>query len=267
MRIISLVDNVSGACPGEHGLSLWIELESGRKILFDMGQGSLFAENAERLGLDLADIDIAVVSHGHYDHCGGLAVFLERNSKAVVCLRPGAFEPHFSLKESGLRNIAPANVDASFRDRLVFSGDVEMITDDMTLFTCRSNGFPLPDGNATLFGPDGVTPDDFSHEQSLIVREGGRTFVFAGCAHRGAANILARAVEIVGGDVDFFVGGMHLMRGSDEDSIARLAGILARFGDCRFLTMHCTGEESFRMLKERLGERMDYLSCGGSVVL
>lgn len=262
MRIISLVDNVPGCCPGEHGLSLWIELKSGLKVLFDTGQGSLFAENAARLGLDLAAIDIAVISHGHYDHGGGLNTFLELNSKARVHLRPTFFEPHYSLKECGLKNISPAPVDPRHADRLVFSGDP---CEGLTLFSSVCSDFPAPAGNSNLFGSDGVTPDDFCHEQNLIIRENGKTFLFAGCAHRGAANIITDALKIAGNGIDYFIGGMHLMR--TEEGFDSLAETLSSFEGCRYLTMHCTGEDSYRRLKEKMGDSICYLACGASVTL
>lgn len=265
MKIISLVDNVSGTCPGEHGLSLWIELESGKKILFDMGQGMLFAGNAAMLGLDLGDIDIAVISHGHYDHCGGLGTFMENNSSAKIYMRPGTFEPHYSLKESGLKNIGIGVPACS--ERFIFTDDIEMISDELTLFSSHCEKYPMPAGNSTLFAPDGVMPDDFSHEQNLIVRENGHIYVFAGCAHRGAANILSDAVKIAGGDASFFIGGMHLMRGTGDAWLDSLADTLCGFGDCKYMTMHCTGEECFLKLKDKMGDRIDYLKCGTSLSL
>ena len=103
MKITSLVENTSTVgMPVEHGLSLYIQLDNGRNILFDMGQRRLFAENAERLGLAIADIDMAIISHGHYDHGGGLRAFLEINDKAKVYIHNDAFQPHYSLKEDGM---------------------------------------------------------------------------------------------------------------------------------------------------------------------
>ena len=83
MRVTSLVDNTSHVgLPGEHGLSLHVLMDDGRQLLFDMGQRRLFADNAVRLGVDLTAVGWAVVSHGHYDHGGGLRAFLELNSRA-----------------------------------------------------------------------------------------------------------------------------------------------------------------------------------------
>ena len=97
MKVISLAENTcrSDSFETEHGLSLYIEAR-GKRILFDAGQSRLFSENALRLGVDLSTIDLAVLSHGHYDHGGGLEKFLEINRTAPVYLKNTAHLPHFS---------------------------------------------------------------------------------------------------------------------------------------------------------------------------
>ncbi|MBQ1381609.1 MAG: MBL fold metallo-hydrolase, partial [Ruminococcus sp.] len=100
MKLIVLTENTTAdaAIGCEHGLSLYIET-GGKRILFDMGQTALFAENAQKLCVDLARIDFAVLSHGHYDHGGGLQTFLTCNKTAPVFLSRYAFEPHYNGTE------------------------------------------------------------------------------------------------------------------------------------------------------------------------
>ena len=250
MKITSLVDNIP--CPGfeaEHGLSLHIALDSGAKILFDTGQGGLFLSNAERLGLDISDIDVAVISHGHYDHGGGLNAFLRKNSKAKVYIRESAFEKHSSIKEHGLKDIG---IDPAEGGRLIFCGETEALPYGMTLFSNPPRLFPEPPGNILLLGPCGGQ-DDFAHEQSMIIREDGIAVLFGGCAHRGIVNILSKAQELSGGAITHVLSGMHIANGSPcEDYISQLSDALLSFHGVEYLTMHCTGEEGFRMLKERM---------------
>lgn len=219
MKVVSLVDNVSrcGSCGAEHGLSLYVELDCGARILFDMGQGNLFADNAASLGIDLSEIDLAVVSHGHYDHAGGLATFLKLNSKAPVYIRESAFENHYSLKDSGMKSIGvdrPSDVG-----RLVFCRDIEYLPYGIILFSNPPSDFPEPPGNRFLSGPDSRTPDSFSHEQSMLitgcvsspVTDGPtHSVLFAGCAHRGIVNILSKAQSLAPDPVTAVFSGMHI---------------------------------------------------------
>ena len=264
MKVTSLVDNVclSPLCGAEHGLSLYIELDSGAKVLFDMGQGDLFSRNAEALGIDLSNVDIAVVSHGHYDHGGGLETFHRLNSKAKVYIRESALRGHGSIKPDGLKDIGIRCEDIS---RLVFCGERESLPFGITLFSNPPADFPDPPGNSLLTGPGG-TRDDFSHEQNMLIREGGSVVLFGGCAHRGIVNILAAAQTLSGGAVTHVFSGMHIGKGNPSDEyLSSLARALLSFPEVRYFTMHCTLEEGFLKLKKPMGERIAYLSCSQSI--
>ena len=148
MRVVTLIENTSPrdelVC--EHGLSLYIETGEYR-ILFDAGQSGAFADNAEKLGIDLRKVDFAVLSHGHYDHGGGLLRFLEINSTAPVYLRKEAFEPHFNAasKDIGLdRKLLDSN-------RLVFVDNDREIEPGIQLVSCndRQPLYPISAGMQT----------------------------------------------------------------------------------------------------------------------
>ncbi len=99
MIIKTLVENtsISKEYGSEHGLSLYIETQ-GQKVLFDVGASGLFLENAKKLDVNIADVDFLVISHGHYDHGGGLGTFLQENTKADVFIHRLAFEKHYALR-------------------------------------------------------------------------------------------------------------------------------------------------------------------------
>lgn len=270
MKITSLVENTSRVgLPVEHGLSLHISLDDGRSILFDMGQHRLFAENAVRLGINLEGVDLAVVSHGHYDHGGGLRAFLELNQKIKVYLNRHAFEPHYSLREDGLKYIG---LDTDLKDcgRLVFCGDEAKIEEDVILFSGVRSGRLKPTGNRLLFGPGRDVNDDFRHEQSLVIKEGGKTVLFAGCAHCGIADIMQRAMQVVGCPPTHVFAGMHLVKSvlteKEEALFVRaLSDELLENKGCRYFTMHCTGIPQYDALKRNMRDAIDYMSCGEAV--
>ena len=100
VRITVLVENRSSRndLKVEHGLSLWIEAD-GLRILFDTGQSGVFFTNAERLGVPVSSADTVVLSHGHYDHSGGLAFWPEATELKRLCLHPTAILPRYSRQE------------------------------------------------------------------------------------------------------------------------------------------------------------------------
>lgn len=271
MTITALIENTShGGLPTEHGLSLHLRMEDGRNVLFDMGQSDLLLRNAEALGVGLDDVDMAVLSHGHYDHGGGLGAFLSVNPHAPVHMHRHAFQPHYSLRADGMHYIG---LDAALQtsSRIVFQDDGPMeIAPGLLLFGGVKGTHTRPRGNRLLFGPEKDTQDAFADEQNLIVREAGNIVLLAGCAHCGIQNIVERATEICGTPPTHVLAGMHLAKsGFDAEDerqyIRSLAEHLLSFPHTQYHTMHCTGVEQFAMLSLIMGERITYLSCGERV--
>lgn len=269
MRITSLIENTSKTgLPVEHGLSLFIESKDGKKILFDMGQRRLFVDNAERLGIDLRDVDIAVISHGHYDHGGGLAAFLDINNSASVYVHHQAFMPHYSMSDGRMRFIG---IDDSLQsnERIKLCQNLVRLNDSLVLFAGVDGNCCIPKGNRLLLGPDKGN-DDFCHEQSLIVEEDGKTVLFAGCAHCGIINIMQRASDIIGHVPTHVFAGMHLVKsGMTEEEenafVYDLSKCLMEYEECSYYTMHCTGSEQYGQLKGYMRSQIGYLSCGDSI--
>lgn len=276
MIIKALVENTSiVGFPIEHGLSLHIKLNDGKQILFDMGQGKLFASNAERMGVDISSIDIAVISHGHYDHGGGLSQFLDLNKRAKVYIHSQAFVPHYSLRDTGMRFIGLEKTlehheQVVLCDGIRDIGEESNTSDSFILFSDVNGDECNPVGNRLLYGPDKTCNDSFSHEQNLIIKEGKNIVLFAGCAHRGIVNIMRKATDILGKSPTHIFAGMHLVKsGLSEDDenafIKKLSHSLLSFDESKYFTMHCTGTEQFDKMKSMMGERISYLSCGECV--
>lgn len=272
MRITSIIENTTNkGLHIEHGLSLYIEKNDGLKVLFDMGLSGMFVRNAESLGLSIADVDVAVVSHGHYDHGGGLKTFIQKNNKAKVYIHKDAFQPHYSLRDNGLHFIGIDKEWAEF-DRLVFCDNQTDINENLTLFADVQGDSCYPFGNRLLFGPTETENDDFRHEQNLIVRESENIILFAGCAHRGIVNILKKAEKVAGKAPTHVFAGMHLVKSGlnsaeEKSFIAELATELMKYENTKFYTMHCTGEEQYKILKSVMGRQIEYLACGDDIMI
>lgn len=257
MRITCLAENT--ACNGfeaEHGLSLYIET-NGNRILFDMGQTDLFSVNAEKLGIDLNAVDFAVISHGHYDHGGGLRKFLEINQSALVYMSRFAFEPHYNGTEKyiGLDSTLCEN------DRLVFTNDTCSIRNDVTLYSCNTSErkHNCSSSGMTVKDKNGFHPDDFRHEQYLLIEENSKRILISGCSHKGILDI----VEWFKPDV--LIGGFHFSKLEINDKLKEYALFLDSFGT-EFYTCHCTGTEQYEFMKNHM-KRLHYLSCGESIDL
>ncbi len=255
MKITVLAENTACAphFTAEHGLSLYIETEDN-KILFDMGQSEAFIKNAEILGIDLSEADYAVLSHGHYDHGGGLEAFLSVNSTAPVYLSRHAFGDYYSSKYIGL------NKNLKNNPRLQFIGDYFRINDNSELYSCNDIELAYP---KVAFGltaeRDGKrTDDDFRHEQYLLIEEKGRKILISGCSHKGILNLVHFF------EPDVVIGGFHFMKldvGSEDRAKLKDAAQILGGRNTEYYTCHCTGEDQYDCLKETM-EKLHYISCG-----
>lgn len=255
MKITVLTENTSThGLPCEHGLSLYIETKD-KKILFDAGQSDLFADNAEKLGIDMNTVDIAVLSHGHYDHSGGMKRFMELNDHAPVYISRYAFETHLNASGKDI------GVDQSLKDcdRPVFTDGQFEITENITLYPADVIPKLIDFGSSGLSAVhNGKTvPDDFRHEQYLLIRESSKTVLFSGCAHKGIINIVDRFKP------DVVFGGFHFMK-FPLDSILRGYAEKLNAYDTAYYTCHCTGTEQFRYIRPYM-ENLRYISAGDVV--
>ena len=257
MRITTLIENTTECgMPVEHGLSLYIETER-HTLLFDMGQTSLFAENAERLGIDLRKVDLAILSHGHYDHGGGLRRFLEVNDRAPVYLHRFAFEPHYN----GTEKYIGLDVSLQSSDRLIFTEGVTKIDSGITLYDCndRQQRWDFGSGGLNMEQDGRFVPDDFRHEQVLLLEEKGKRVLISGCSHKGILNI----AEWFRPDV--LIGGFHFSKLPLDETLQSYAEEMSRY-PTTYYTCHCTGVEQYRFMK-RFVKDLQYLSTGKTIVL
>ncbi|MDO4193372.1 MAG: MBL fold metallo-hydrolase [Erysipelotrichaceae bacterium] len=274
MKITDLVENTEGVCGcgTEHGLSLWIETGDHR-IMMDTGASDLFEKNAEKLGIDLSQADIVIISHGHNDHGGGLARFLEINPTANVYIRDSAFGGYYSVRNGvpvyiGLDPVLKNN------DRIIpVSGDHEIGT-GLFLFSSVPLMRPMYHTNDHLKQKinEELVNDAFDHEQYLVVCENGMSVLFSGCAHRGILNILDEFNKRYGKDPDYVVSGFHTMNHSRGYTDEEINDIIVtahelKKHDTVFFTCHCTGTEPYEKMKAIMNEQLNYLHCGEQLIL
>jgi len=248
LRITVVAENVAGArgLLAEHGLACWVEAD-GRNILFDTGQGLILSHNAKALGIDLGLTHGVVLSHGHYDHTGGLPGVLQYLRRAIVYVHPAALQPKFGRRQGDPRRtiggpiptvdaIRPHVADVVFTDGPTQVADGVWVTGEIprrTDFEDTGGGFYLDEACQT--------PDPLVDDQALYIESVRGTVVLLGCAHAGLVNTLDYVVELTGRDrIQAVIGGMHLVNASQE-RIAKSLEALRRY-DVRVIgPAHCTG--------------------------
>ncbi|MGF1793945.1 MBL fold metallo-hydrolase [Photobacterium profundum] len=281
MKLTALVDNTRldnrTDLAVERGLSLHVNT-MGRQVLFDAGSSKAFCDNAALLNVKIQDVDAAVISHRHHDHCNGVSHFLDRNSKAPVYFRE-CEETDYCFKAFGFKN--NVGIDKSLLDnateRFNFVNKTTEIFPNIFIITKLSRKYEQPKGNKYLFTNSGLgcKPDTFDHELLMVIKENDGLIVFTGCAHSGVLNMVETAVELFPSTkIKAVVGGFHLVGlplfnsiGGSKKEIEVLGQTLLSYPIDKLYTGHCTGMKAYGILKGVLGDRLEYLPTGRSVVI
>ena len=269
MKIVTLVENTFGHedCIAEHGLSIYIETEN-HKLLLDTGQTDAVVKNAEALGIDLSAVDTVILSHGHYDHSGGILPFSQINHTAQIILQRSAAEPHYN----GDRYIGIDTDILKLPNIQLIDGDMEL-DDELFLFSGITGRRCYPQGNKKLSCiKNGIqVPDDFAHEQCLVIKQNGKRWLLSGCAHNGILNILDRYKELFAGYPDYVITGFHMMKREGEHTeeektvIIQTAQELSQL-DTVFYSGHCTGIPAFELMKVIMGDKLNALHSGEEIL-
>ena len=279
MKIVTLSDNrtQSDKLETEHGLSLYIETDCGQKILYDTGQSDLFMHNAEKLDVNLLDIDKVIISHGHYDHVGGLIAFFKVNKTAKVYMNATLFNYEYFSVKSGVKKLngfAPELLEYS--DRFVLL-DKNTFVDNLWMITDIDHTYEMPKGNAILYRQhEGVEElDKFEHELILVVDTTKGLCVFTGCAHNGVLNIAATVQSVIPQkQIHCLYGGFHLIDGKgyveveSTEELTSIANELTKLlPKAHFYTGHCTGEKSIGVLSQKMEDKLESFYVGMEVII
>ena len=265
MRITVLADNIGkNGLAGEWGLSFYIEYQE-LKLLLDAGQTGVFAENAEKLGLSLADVDYAVLSHAHYDHADGMAAFFEKNSTAKLYLRESCRENCYRIKDDHMKYIGiQKGMLGKYGDRMVYVHGDQALDQGIRLVGHHTPGMEKAGKREKMFLKEGGSwvTDCFDHEQSLVLECGDCIVILNSCSHGGADNIIRETAEqYPGRRILAMIGGFHLHNKTDR-YIKEFAEKIHRTGVEQIYTGHCTGDNGYRILSRELGGMVHQLCVG-----
>lgn len=264
-KLTVIVDNIPfGEIQGEWGLSILAEY-GGKKILVDVGASELFAENMPKLGFRVADVDYAVLSHAHYDHANGMARFFKENEKAKFYLRETAEENCYFKKFIIHKYIGiPKKILTTYADRIeIVSGDYQLC-EGVYLIPHKTAGLEMLGKREMMCRrtKKGWKPDDFSHEQSLVLDTERGLVIINSCSHGGAVNII-REITATFPDKHVYglIGGFHLFNKSEAE-IREVAEAIKETGINYVCTGHCTKNRAYGIMKEILGDRLEQLRVG-----
>ena len=252
----------------EHGLSLWIQY-GGAEIIFDTGQHDLVISNAGRLGIDPAGAQAVVLSHGHYDHTGGLSAVLDVAQQAAVYVHPAAMEAKFSQRNDKVSAIGISDSTRELITRIDNSGKVVwtqmpaevaeglFVTGEIPRIT---NFEEI--GGRFFVDRDCREADTFVDDQAVFFDSPNGLVVLLGCAHRGVANTLHYVAKLSGRESIYAViGGMHLS-GASAERIRHTIAVFRQYNVQKIGPAHCTGDNAVEEFEKAFSGRCLRCSAG-----
>lgn len=254
---------------GEHGLSFYIETEKN-KILFDTGQNLVISNNAAVLGIDLSHIDTVVLSHGHYDHTGGLESLLACNPSFTLLAHPDVFAEKLKRADNSYRFIGiPRSIDVHKQKSIKIKLETKAVQIAPGIMTTGEipleNDFEGIDGGFYFQKCRKITPDTLADDQAIVLDTKKGSVVLLGCSHRGVINTLEQVVKLTGrGTIHAVLGGLHLGNASDS-KLKKIVDHLVGFDLQKIGVGHCTGPRAFVTLSNEFPNKVFLNTVGNTV--
>ncbi len=268
-NITLLVDNKAGeGLECVHGFAAWIRIRD-RRILFDTGQKDVILKNSERLGINLADAEVLVLSHGHDDHTDNLADFYAINPNAPMycgrnidadrfCCRPGEQALNWSPPPSAKKifeTLPPEQKHVLDKPLYLLPGVA--ITGPVPRLTTFEDV-----GDALFLDIEARKPDPVSDDMSMWFETDKGLVILLGCCHSGIVNTVNYIRQVSGIEkISGIVGGMHLIRASKERMDKTLEAMKSWNMDF-LIPCHCTGDNAMQQMKDYLGDIVTFGHTG-----
>lgn len=252
----------------QHGLSCWLEAGSER-ILFDTGQDGAFLQNAQLLDIDIASASRVIISHGHYDHAGGVPALLQHGSNAKFYLQESAWDERISCPANApLRSIGISWPRSVLPAGQLITNPTNKIVPAIYCIGNIANCIGKPSNSYfQRHEADHWVTDNFSDEQAIILVTELGLVVITGCCHCGVINTLLAAQLITGvPKIYTLIGGLHLYQHSDEQ-VRKIAEELATFQLQKLWLNHCTGLRAFELLQAKMTAEVKWAGTGSCIDL
>lgn len=273
-KAITLIENNpddNNILLSEHGLSIYIEVDE-MKILFDTGKSGDFINNAEKLNVDLSNIDYLLLSHGHYDHSGGFKKLVDRIvSLFKLIVGDGFFNEKYKLMDNNTYRYNGNSFDEDYVNKnnislTCINEDIFYINENIMIFSNfkRNNDFEIQNKLFRIKKNEDYILDDFSDEIVLAVKKNEGLIVILGCSHIGVVNILETIMKRTGMPIYAIIGGSHLVE-ADEERVSKTIEFFKE-NNIKIIAMsHCTGESTIEKLKTEFKDKFVYNNTGNVI--